>query len=270
MRFASHVLALLLGAGCAEGATGAGTPGGGGSGDGGSASPGGGGDGRGGSAQGGDGDGDGGDGTPTSASGGGSGDGGAAPASSSSSTSDASSSAMSSTSSGQADPGTIYFSEYMEGSGNNKALELYNAGSTPIDLGTCQLEFYQNGANTAQQPTLQLDDEMLAAGGVFVVCQSNFGQPANCDQQSASVQHSGDDAVALVCDGSRKDVFGKIGEDPGSEWGSGQTSSVESTLRRKCSVLEGDTDGGDAFDPATEWDGAGPDVFDNLGQYNCP
>ncbi len=174
---------------------------------------------------------------------------------------------MASSSSGQIDPGTIFFSEYVEGEGNDKALEIYNASSSPIDLGNCQLDRYQNGASSPAAP-VPLADESLAPGAVFVICQSNFSQPGKCDRLTADVQHNGDDAVALVCGGETKDIFGRIGVQ--ETWGSGDTSSQDATLRRKCTVTEGDTNGSNAFDPADEWTGAGLGNFTDLGQHTCP
>jgi hypothetical protein len=51
------------------------------------------------------------------------------------------------------------------------------------------------------------------------------------------------------------DVIGQLGFDPGSEWGSGDLSTQDNTLRRKPGITLGDTNGGDAFDPSLEWGG---------------
>jgi predicted extracellular nuclease len=64
------------------------------------------------------------------------------------------------------------------------------------------------------------------------------------------------------------DVIGEVGYDPGSEWGSGDTSTQNNTIRRKASVCEGDADGTDAFDPALEWDGFAQNTFDGLGSHS--
>ena len=64
------------------------------------------------------------------------------------------------------------------------------------------------------------------------------------------------------------DVIGQVGVDPGTEWGTGLTSTMDNTLRRKASIQAGDTNGADAFDPATEWDGFAVDTFDGLGSHN--
>ena len=59
----------------------------------------------------------------------------------------------------------------------------------------------------------------------------------------------------------------QVGTDPGTEWGTGLTSTADNTLRRKATVKLGDTNTTDAFDPATEWDGYAVDTFDGLGAH---
>jgi hypothetical protein len=82
------------------------------------------------------------------------------------------------------------------------------------------------------------------------------------------VNHSGNDAWDLYCDGTVLDVFGKIGEDPGSEWGSGLCSTADNTLTRKANVSTGDIVGTDVFDPAIEWDCYATDSFTYIGSHS--
>ena len=63
------------------------------------------------------------------------------------------------------------------------------------------------------------------------------------------------------------DVIGQTGFDPGTEWGTGLTSTADNTLRRKASVEAGDANGADAFDPSVEWDGFATDTSDGLGTH---
>ena len=63
------------------------------------------------------------------------------------------------------------------------------------------------------------------------------------------------------------DAIGQIGFDPGSEWGTGLTSTADNTLRRKGTISAGDTNGSDAFDPSIEWDGFATNTFDGLGSH---
>jgi len=176
--------------------------------------------------------------------------------------------ASASASTGAGTPGaTLVFSEYVEGTSNNKALEVANRGTTSIDLGDCEIARYQNGSASATSP-ITLTSTTLSPGGVFVVCNTSFAQPALCDQLSGSVQHTGNDTVELVCGGEILDVIGRVGED--AVWGAAPTTTMDATLRRKCSVSTGDVDPTDPFEPADEWDGLPVDSFGDLGQDACP
>lgn len=168
-------------------------------------------------------------------------------------------------------PTSIYFSEYIEGSGSNKAIEIYNPFSTPFDLTGCTLRLYSNGS-----PTVSASVNLtatIAAGDVYVVCNSGSNATilAACDLTNNTVINwNGDDAVELYC-GATIDVIGQIGFDPGTEWGSGLTSTADNTLRKKCEVF-GDTNGSDVFDPSIQWIGFANDTSDGFGTYNhvCP
>ena len=63
------------------------------------------------------------------------------------------------------------------------------------------------------------------------------------------------------------DAIGQVGFDPGSEWGSGDTSTKDNTIRRQSTVCQGDTDETDAFDPSLEWDGFANNTFEGLGTH---
>lgn len=171
------------------------------------------------------------------------------------------------TSCGRASAG-LFISEYVEGSSNNKAIEIFNPGSTTINLSGFSLKFFSNG-NTSASTTISLSGD-LAGGDVFVVADVDSAAEilSAADLTSASSFFNGDDAVALL-DGSSNflDVIGQIGVDPGSQWGSGLVSTQNNTLRRKSSVLMGDSNGSDAFDPSLEWVGFAQDTFDGLGSH---
>ncbi len=158
--------------------------------------------------------------------------------------------------------GGLFISEYVEGGGTRKALELYNAGSAAIDLGTCNIRRYSNGMSTP------LDVELsgtIAAGDAYVICSSGFD--AACVNTSGAINHNGNDAYDVFCGGVVVDTFGQIGTDPGAEWSGGGVGTQDATLRRKCSITEGDPNGADAFDPSIEWDGFAIDTFSGLGSH---
>ena len=170
-----------------------------------------------------------------------------------------------------AGPGGLIFSEYVEGSSNNKALEVFNASGTSIDLSVCRVERYQNGDSVASA-TYSFAVGTLAAGAAFVLCHPSFSAPASCDDSPSGpfVNHNGDDAYGLFCSDTLIDSFGQIGVDPGTEWSGGGVSTQDSTLRRKCTVVSGDMMGSDAFDPSIEWGAFPVDTFSDLGIRTCP
>ncbi|QJR80326.1 ExeM/NucH family extracellular endonuclease [Alteromonas pelagimontana] len=161
----------------------------------------------------------------------------------------------------------LFFSEYIEGSGNNKALEIANLGFSDVDLNGYDVQVYANGATTANS-TIALTGT-LAAGDVFVIANSSAGSAimAQADLVSGGLSFNGDDAVTLRLDGEIIDSIGQIGFRPNSAWGSGDTSTLNSTLRRKSSVRSGDSNALDEFVPASQWDGFPIDTFDGLGSY---
>src|SRR5215510_10659113 len=163
--------------------------------------------------------------------------------------------------------GDLYFSEYVEGSSNNKALEIFNGTGVAVNLSTYQVKYFFNGSTTAGL-TISLSGT-LAPGDVFVLAQASADAAilAQADLTNGSGWFNGDDAVALVHSGVNIDVIGQIGLDPGSEWGLGDTSTADNTLRRLTSVTGGDPNGADAFDPSLEWAGFPINTFDGLGQY---
>ena len=113
-----------------------------------------------------------------------------------------------------------------------------------------------------QGPRAQAPDD-----DVYVVAQASADPAilAVADQTNAAGWFNGNDAVVLRKGTTVLDVIGQVGVDPGTEWGTGLTSTGDNTLRRKPTIVAGDTNGSDAFDPATEWDGFVADTFDGLG-----
>lgn len=163
--------------------------------------------------------------------------------------------------------GGLLISEYIEGSGNNKAIELYN-GEGSVDLSACRLERFTNGSETVS--SMVSLEGTLEAGETHVICNGSFDELDLCDQTSGTINHNGDDAYQLVCDGMLIDSFGRVGEDPGDAWMGGGVSSQNQSLRRDCTVTMGDIISGDEFDPSVEYDAAATiDDFSGLGERGC-
>ena len=163
---------------------------------------------------------------------------------------------------------TPFFSEYVEGSGFNSALEIYNPNPTPITL-SGSLRVYQNGFTfIAQQITLS---NTIPAKGVYVLV-SNQASPAllaHANSTWTGLQGvNGNDAIEFLNGGVLVDSIGQVGNNPvGGGWGSGSTSTLDHTLRRKPSVTTGRKTSNTAFNPATEWDGFAIDTFGDLGAH---
>ncbi|MCI0351843.1 MAG: lamin tail domain-containing protein [Acidobacteriales bacterium] len=170
----------------------------------------------------------------------------------------------------------LFISEYIEGTSNNKAIEIFNGTGAPINLATggYNIQMFFNG-NPAAGLTINLTGT-VAAGDVYVIAQSSANATilAQADQTNGAGWFNGDDAVVLRKGTTIIDVVGQIGLDPGTEWGTGLTSTADNTLRRKLAITAGDTDGSNAFDPAVEWDGFATDTFGGLGCHTadpvCP
>jgi len=172
-----------------------------------------------------------------------------------------------------ATPTDLFLSEYVEGSSNNKALEFYNGTGASIDLaaGGYVVQLYFNGATTAGG-TIALTGT-VADGDVYVLAATTASATilAQADQTTGASLYNGDDAIVLRKGGAAGpvvDSLGQIGVDPGTEWGAGLTSTADNTLRRNANVLAGDTEPGDAFDPAVQWTGFATDTFDGLGSHS--
>ncbi len=158
----------------------------------------------------------------------------------------------------------LFISEYIEGSSNNKAIELFNGTGTAIDLSNYTIEIYFNGSTTAG--TIINLTGTVADGDVFVLADNDADSVilAQADRTSTANFFNGDDAIVLRKNSEIIDVFGQLGVDPGSSWTGG---GANVTLRRNSSVTEGDSDGSDAFNASIEWESFPQDTFDGLGSH---
>jgi hypothetical protein len=169
-------------------------------------------------------------------------------------------------------PERFIISEYIEGSGQNKGIELYNGTGAAIDLSEYRIDYYNNaGGNVTQTLALTgtLENEDVY---VIVTDQSDQAMKDVADLVLAypSVVHfNGDDSLVLVrvADGAVQDSFGDIDNDPGSYWGDATVKTQDQTLVRKASVCQGDTIPDDDFVPALEYDPHPIDTFTNLGSH---
>src|SRR5690606_15961256 len=137
----------------------------------------------------------------------------------------------------------LIISEYVEGSSNNKAIELYNGTGGTIDLSNYSLRKQSNGAGTygGDYPL----SGMLSNGDTYVIVHTSANNTlkayADALRCSAPIDFNGNDAVALFNNGIQLDEVGVYNQT--SNWGN------DTTLRRKSSIGSPT----DTYSP-TEWD----------------
>jgi len=163
---------------------------------------------------------------------------------------------------GWPDPANLFFSEYAEGSSNNKYLEIYNATDSAVDLSEYSLSNCSNGCNDGvswDYPNSVTFDSgtILESGDVYVVCHGSADDiiQGECDQHHTYLSN-GDDVYGLtqVGSGAILDIIGTIGDDPESGWEvSGVSNGTKDhTLVREASVASGNA-GDWSSSSGSEW-----------------
>jgi len=203
----------------------------------------------------------------------------------------------------------LFFSEYVEGWAQNKAIEVYNPTNAAIDLSNYTIERYSNGDVTSLLGGITSLTGMLASGDVFVLTNGETDTSSTygyCDpvlialgdmaepngSYPTPLHMNGNDAMVLTKNGAIIDVIGKVSEDPAVQstipniaggWtddaSAGFTDAnivdvdeiwtMNHTLIRKSTVLYGDNNGMDLFNPSLEWDSLPVGTWSNLGAHTC-
>ena len=164
----------------------------------------------------------------------------------------------------------LFFSEYSEGSSNNKYIEIYNPTANAVSLSTYTV--YQSGNGGSYTNTFTTN-ATIQSGDVYLIAanQADATILAAADTAMAypSIAHfNGDDAMILVSGTDTIDVIGVPGVDPGSSWTVGTGSTANHTLVRKATVDMGSTDWTTG---ATEWDVYSQNTWTYKGAHtsNC-
>ena len=187
----------------------------------------------------------------------------------------------------------LFFSEYVEGYGQNKAIEIYNPTPNSIDLSNYRIERYSNGATSSTSGGITILTGILASGDAFVLTNGDTdtsGQFGYCDPAlyilgdmhtgpyPSPMHMNGNDALVLIKNGTVLDVIGRVGEnplsgawtaEPDSGFQTGTWWTAQHTLIRKNEVLKGDDEAQDLFNPSLEWDSLPVGTWTNLGSHNC-
>ena len=196
----------------------------------------------------------------------------------------------------------LFFSEYVEGSGNNKAVEIYNPTNEDIDLGLYTVRRYSNGSpvytdEVKLSGTIKAKDVVVVTNGqtdsVWVPNGGFWSLPIDSALYNLGDLHcsgiyptamyfNGNDALALEkLTGEVVDIFGKIGTDPGSNgWNDIPPTyfagdqfwtswTKDQTLIRKPTVKNGVLENPELFMVNVEWDSVAKNEFDSLGFHRC-
>jgi hypothetical protein len=150
----------------------------------------------------------------------------------------------------------LFISEYIEGSSNNKGLEIYNPTSSSVNLSVYSIQKQANGSGNWGS-NLSLSGN-LAAGQTYVIVYSSASttlkNKADLVTNSGAVTFNGNDAVGLFKNGSLLDIVGVFN--------SSSTFGANVTLVRKPAVTTGNT-----TYTASEWTSYSQDTFTYTGNH---
>ncbi len=171
-------------------------------------------------------------------------------------TSEVSNTEMATTLKQQSGASDLFISEYVEGGGNNKAIEIANYTGNIIDLSIYSIKKQVNGAGSwVNEFTLS---GSLSSGSVYSIVNtaaiSDLLNLANITVSGAPIDFNGNDPVGLFKNGVLIDIVGVFN--------SGSEFAKDKTLRRNSSVIAPRTDYTES-----EWDILGKDVIDGIGAH---
>ena len=177
----------------------------------------------------------------------------------------------------------LYFSEYAEGSSNNKYVEIYNASSTSVDLSNYQIKGTNNGTAWGDNGERELSlTGTLASNSVYIIS-TDAADQSILDKADLSlpyespVHYNGNDAIGIFGKDSSGsftvvlDVVGVESSDPGTAgWNVAGVSGAtkDHTLVRKASVTKGNTNWENSAGTSSsnsEWEVKDIDDWTSLG-----
>ena len=189
----------------------------------------------------------------------------------------------------------LFISEYVEGSGNNKALEIYNPTNAPISLSGYHIDRFSNGSSSSSSGGVLNLSGTIAPYDAFVIANGqttgSSSSPA-CDPllqamadqldgvYPAPTYMNGNDAIVLYKNSTIVDIFGKTGDAAMTtaygwsdafpyDGSAGAIWTENHTLVRKPSVTQGVATNPSTFIVTTQWDSLPKDTWTGLGTHVC-
>ena len=156
----------------------------------------------------------------------------------------------------------LFFSEYVEGGGYNKAIEIVNLTSSAVDLTGYSIKKQSNGAGDwIDELSLNSGSvKSITTGDVFVVINSLADSQELNNQadlvhpNSSPINWNGNDAVGLFKNGVLIDIVGVLGETA--------KNFADMTLRRVANVTEPNS-----TYTRSEWDEFPKDNVEDIGSH---
>ncbi|MBW6514742.1 MAG: chitobiase/beta-hexosaminidase C-terminal domain-containing protein, partial [Candidatus Syntrophosphaera sp.] len=139
----------------------------------------------------------------------------------------------------------LFISEYVEGSSNNKAIEIFNGTGAPVDLANYTMRLASNGGTWSTTNSVTLSGT-LANNDVFVIANSQaMGAILDVADLTHTVTYfNGNDCLGLFNGTTLIDIIGVYQTDPGTAWDvAGVTNAtLNHTLVRKPHIVQGNLD----------------------------
>ncbi|MEQ8577459.1 MAG: choice-of-anchor I family protein [Balneola sp.] len=162
----------------------------------------------------------------------------------------------------------LFFSEYAEGSGNNKYFEIYNPTNEDVSLANYAFPNMNNGLTGSNQNNVAGEFDfwntfpegaVVPAKGTYVIANSSADAGVlDFADGTGSVFHNGDDAYALVYGTENNyeilDIIGDLFADPGSGWevAGVANGTQDHTIVRKVEISNGNPAPQGSFGTNTE------------------
>lgn len=155
----------------------------------------------------------------------------------------------------------LFFSEYIEGSSYNKAIEIYNGTGTNVDLSNYSIKKQVNGSGEYGSD-LALTGS-LANNDVYVICYVSGGNAAiqsirnvsDFETSSSAINYNGNDAVALFKGTGKIDEVGVFNQT--TNWGTDLTLIRKNSVSAPLSTYD-----------SNEWNTEALDYVTNLGTHS--
>lgn len=189
----------------------------------------------------------------------------------------------------------LFISEYVEGTGNDKALELYNPTSAAINLTGYRIERFSNGQATSASGGILNLTGSVAPYSTFVIANGQTSTSPSSPACSPALQAladqldgvypaptymNGNDAIVLFKNAVIIDIFAKTGDasiSTSESWSDefpydgsvGAWWTKDQTLVRKATVMTGVSVNPDPFIVTVQWDSLPKDTWTGLGSHTC-